>query len=184
MFCACPAIAVGAATRAAARAARSFSRPRIELLACRGYVSRLRACAGRRPARGAPARARSAGTRCAAAAPRRSCARGCPPPRARPSRVASVAGGIAPSDCENSPKRTAPSCDAQMIDTVQRRSRRSAARRTSSGIGCAATAAHAPKPPARVRARAPRRASSRGGRSSRPSRPPGRRRGRRGSARG
>ena len=51
------------------------------------------------------------------------------------SRVVSVAGGIEPSDCMNSPNRTAPACEAQITDTVQRRSRRSAARRTSSGSG-------------------------------------------------
>src|SRR5579862_2508210 len=50
-------------------------------------------------------------------------------------RAFSVAGGTEPSTCRNSLKRTAPSYEAQRIETVQRRSRRSAARRISSGSG-------------------------------------------------
>src|SRR5207245_1540232 len=51
------------------------------------------------------------------------------------SRAVRVPGGTEPSTWRNSLNRRAPSWEAQRIETVQRRSRRSAARRISSGSG-------------------------------------------------
>ena len=82
----------------------------------------------------------------------------------RASRCARVRGGISPTACRNSLNRLAPSTEAQRIETVHRPSRRPAARRTSSGTGAQCLQRrHAPPVPARARARAPRRATSRDG---------------------
>ena len=85
----------------------------------------------------------------------------------------------------NSLNRSAPPCDgARSTETVQRRSRRSAARRTSSGDRLAAYDSACAVSQARVQARAPRRASSPGGTSSPRAPRRGRRPGRHGCAPG